>query len=116
MDLIDMGYTIRDVGSRLRWSDIATILRHRRKSRNFWAYKAPTRSRIEEFLDPQTQMMSMVVDEITRLRYQIAGAASKAPPPIMQRIRDDVKQEKRESTKKNLSPSELRKRVAASMN
>lgn len=117
MDLLQMGWTIRDIGGRLGWSDVRTILRHLPADSHFRALRNPQRASALQFSTPMGQLTSFIVDEIRGLRYQLAGVGEE-PTSLLDRIQEFSDQGARETEsekKKQLSPSEIRRRVAAAM-
>lgn len=124
MDLLDMGRSIHDIGYRLRWSDVKTIVQHLPSGSHFRAHMNPEQARVGPYSDPYGQLLSMVVDELIGLRFQLAGAGDQTPPPLLDRLsgvgekKDDLQERERPEVARRrpqASSSELRQRVAASM-
>lgn len=110
-----MGRSIHDIGHRLRWSDVKTIIQHLPAGSHFRAHQNPEQAAVGQYADPHGQILTMIVDELVGMRFQMAGAGDKAPPPLLQRMQDQAVAQKREAEKKHLSAAEIRRRVAASM-
>lgn len=82
-----MGRSIHDIGPRLRWSDVGTIVRHLPPTSHFVRQQNPEREAAMSYGSPEAQMLSLVVDEVTRLRMTIRGVPVDAwPEPLMQRL------------------------------
>lgn len=119
-----MGRSIHDIGYRLRWSDVKTIVQHLPSGSHFRAYMNPEQARVGPYADPHGQLLSMVVDELIGLRHQMAGVGDQAPPPLLDRLSGvgelanapDQERQAPVRRRPQVSASELRQRVAASMN
>lgn len=117
-----MGRSIHDIGPRLRWSDVKTIVQHLPPGSHFRAHLNPDQATVGPYSDPHGQLLSLVVDELTGLRHQLAGVGDQAPPPLLSRLAGDGEMSGGERDRPapsrrrpQASASELRERVAASM-
>lgn len=113
-----MGLSIHDIGRGLRWSDVGTIIRHLPPDSHLRAQQNPETLQVRRYQAPVTEVLSLVVDELVGLRFQLAGQGDKAPPPLLDRLQGaDAADEPEEAPQRppQASPSELRRRVAASM-
>ena len=112
-----MGWSIHDIGPRLRWSDVATIVRHLPASSHFQQARHPDRADLR-YTDPHGELLSMVVDELVRLRMQQRGA--EAPEPLLRRLRGDIVREGKQDTpvkpRRRQSAASVRERMAALYN
>lgn len=85
MDLLDMGRSIHDIGRRLRWSDVGTIIRHLPASSHLIRQQNPDRGDLM-YLSPERELLTIVVDEVRRLRWQMRGA-QEMPTPMLDALR-----------------------------
>lgn len=117
MDLLQMGWTLRDIGRRLAWSDVRTILRNLPADSHYRRAADPHRAAVLPFMTPMGQLTSFIVDELRGLRHQLAGL-QEAPAPLLDRIQQFSDQEHPEAEMKKkpkLSSTEIRRRVTAAM-
>lgn len=116
-----MGRSIHDIGYRLRWSDVKTIVQHLPSGSHFRAYMNPEQARVGPYADPHGQLLSMVVDELIGLRHQMAGVGDQAPPPLLDRLSGvgektaagESGERQPARRRPQVSSTELRARVAA---
>lgn len=118
MDLLDRGFSLRDVGYRLSWLELRALVRRLPPTSALWEVLKPEDAKRARWLTPQMQLLGAVHDRINEYTYLRAGAADKAPPGIIAAYLDSLGAvERREKTRrKPLTASEIRARVAASMN
>ena len=112
-----MGLSIHDIGRGLRWSDVGTIIRHLPPDSHLRAQQNPETLQVRRYQAPVTEVLSLAVDELVGLRFQLAGQGENAPPPLLDRLLGADSSEEKEEPRRppQASPSELRQRVAASM-
>lgn len=119
MDLLEMGRSIHDIGPRLRWSDVGTIVRHLDQSTShFIRQQNPDREHLLPFLSPQMRLMAEVVDEVARLRWALTRSEGE-PTPLLQRMHQQAtapqKQEPEQRRPKPKTAAEVRALVAAAI-
>lgn len=109
-----MGRSIHDVGPRLRWSDVGTIVLHLdHATSHFVRQQNPGQAHLLPYSAPQTRLMAEMVDEVTRLRWQLRGA-DESPTPLLQRIhQQEVAPKQKPAPRKRQTERDVRALVDA---
>lgn len=112
---MDRGWTISDIGHRLSWTEVSAFVRASAPDSALQRHWHPERYLRYVLFKPENQILGAIHDRLMAYPFIRAGKVKDIPPGIIESWLDGQEQQKREASKKNLSSSEIRARVAASM-